>query len=633
MKPRVFAFTVLIAIAATLAFWRGGSEPSQAVGVPDNRGTEFILGFAQNYTGGTNLNFFIGSDVATTATVEIPGIGFGPTAYPVAPGAITNVSLPVGAEMFGSGTKESKGILVTAPDEIFIYGLDQQVFTTDAYLGLPTDIQGTDYVIPTYFNLQGVYPSQLAIVGIQDNTTVTITPSFNAIPGTDTPAALPAGTPFNITLNRLQTFQLKDAAFDSSGDLTGSTITSDKPISVFGAHECAYIPVNVAACDHLIEQVPPTSTWGKEFLTVPLATRTGGDIFRIIAGTNGTNVTIDGAAVTTLNRGQSYETTIPSSQYSSIVTSEPALVVQFSQGSQVDSVTSDPFMMMLPPTGQFASAYTFSTPDSTPVAFNNYVNIVAPTAELAGIQVDGAAVATTWTAIGASGYSGTQVPVSIGTHRVTHTSPIVSFGIYAYGFADYDSYGYPGGMRLAPIAICVPTPMVPADGLDNDCDSRIDEELPNGIDDDGDTQIDEDLAVAPAEDTPTSTATATDTPEPPTSTPTPTDTPEAATDTPTNTPAATTTRPPTTATRPATTPTRPVATTTRAPSTRTAVPTATRTPERCADVTHDGRVTWKDVAKIAKHLGKRHARYDINGDGRVTWKDVWIAIDQLGRRC
>ena len=33
------------------------------------------------------------------------------------------------------------------------------------------------------------------------------------------------------------------------------------------------------------------------------------------------------------------------------------------------------------------------------------------------------------------------------------------------------------------------------DGLDNDCDSKIDEELANGIDDDGDGLVDEDTVV------------------------------------------------------------------------------------------------------------------------------------------
>lgn len=46
------------------------------------------------------------------------------------------------------------------------------------------------------------------------------------------------------------------------------------------------------------------------------------------------------------------------------------------------------------------------------------------------------------------------------------------------------------GMRLAPIGdFCTPSNGLSKDGLDNDCDDRIDEELLNGIDDDGDGLI------------------------------------------------------------------------------------------------------------------------------------------------
>ena len=40
--------------------------------------------------------------------------------------------------------------------------------------------------------------------------------------------------------------------------------------------------------DHLVEQMPPVTTWGGEFVTVPIATKLAGDIFRIL----GTNVHI-----------------------------------------------------------------------------------------------------------------------------------------------------------------------------------------------------------------------------------------------------------------------------------------------------------------------------------------------------
>lgn len=46
-------------------------------------------------------------------------------------------------------------------------------------------------------------------------------------------------------------------------------------------------------------------------------------------------------------------------------------------------------------------------------------------------------------------------------------------------------------MRLV-AASCVVTGQVDGDGIDNDCDGSVDEELCNGIDDDADGQVDED---------------------------------------------------------------------------------------------------------------------------------------------
>ena len=60
----------------------------------------------------------------------------------------------------------------------------------------------------------------------------------------------------------------------------------------------------------------------------------------------------------------------------------------------------------------------------------------------------------------------------------------------------YESYGFPAGMRATPVsAPCTASGAAePGDGLDNDCDGAVDEELPNGVDDDGDGAVDEDSA-------------------------------------------------------------------------------------------------------------------------------------------
>jgi Tol biopolymer transport system component len=61
----------------------------------------------------------------------------------------------------------------------------------------------------------------------------------------------------------------------------------------------------------------------------------------------------------------------------------------------------------------------------------------------------------------------------------------------------------------------------------------------------------------------------------------------------------------------------------------------TEPPEPCADVTGDGRVTFRDVLAIAiRMLLRRYdPRFDVNGDGVIDRLDLRIAIQQLGTTC
>jgi hypothetical protein len=410
--------------AATLVV---GSAPALAQR-PDNRGTEFVLGFMANYSGTESAVLFVTGNIATNGTVSIPGLSFS-TAFSVTPGVITSISLPTDVEMTGSDVTAAKGVLVTADDEIVVYGLNQVSFTTDAFLGLPTDILGTGHIV------QGYGSSEFVIAGVREGTTVSITPSVST--GSRT-----AGVPFDIVLNRLDTYQLQ------GGELAGTLIMSDQPVAVFAGASCTNVPSTASACDHIVEQLPPTETWGVNFLTVPLATRTAGDVFRITARDDGTEVRIDDVLVATLGSGEFHEADLASGTFHEINTSSPSLVMQYSKGTSADDVTSDPFMMMIPHTQQFLRGYTVTTPAADPVAFNNFVNVVVPTIVAADCRIDGEAFTSTFTAIGTSGYSGAQQAVDIGSHTLSCPNP---FGAYAYGFADYDSYGYPSGLAVDPI--------------------------------------------------------------------------------------------------------------------------------------------------------------------------------------
>ena len=403
---------------------------------PDSKGTDFWLMFNENLSGNT-LSLFITGDTATTGTVEIPGLAFS-APFSVTPGTVTTVGIPIAAEAVGGDSIENKGIHVVSVDEVTVYGLNRRSASTDAFLGLPTDILGTEYISLGYENTNIVNATQFGVVATQDGTTLTVTPAVTA-------GARAGGVPYNINLNQGQTYQLR-STLGAPADLSGSIITSNLPIAVFGSHQCGNIPLGNTFCDHIVEQMPPVSTWGTSFVTFPLETRLNGDTFRVLASMDNTNVSIDGAPVAVLSRGGIFETILTGP--SVINADNPVLVAQYSNSTSFDGVTSDPFEVIVPPFEQFQAGYTITTPAS---GFSiNFVNIVAPNAAVGAISVDGTLVpAGDYSPIGTSGFSGVAVPISLGSHNINGPSP---FGLTTYGFANADSYGYPGGLALAEIS-------------------------------------------------------------------------------------------------------------------------------------------------------------------------------------
>lgn len=408
-----------------------------ALAAQDSKGTDFWLMFNANL-GTSALSLFITGDTATNGVVNIPGLGFS-TPFSVTPGAVTTVFLPESAQVTAVDSVTNQGIHVVANAEVTVYGLNRLQATTDAFLGLPTDILGTDYINLGYRNVNVVNATQLGIVGTQAGTVVTITPSTTA-------GSRVAGVPFTIGLNPGQTYQLRSTG-SFPADLSGTLISSTAPIGVYGGHQCANIPSGFVACDHIVEQLPPTTTWGKSFVTLPLATRIGGDTFRILASTNGTEVKLDGVTVATLNRGQFHERIIATP--SVITASAPVLVAQYSNGSSFDGVTSDPFQMLIPPYEQFLAAYTVTTPATG--FSSNFINVVVPNGGVGSTTLDGVIIpAASFTPIPGSSFSGAKLPVALGTHNLGGPLP---FGVFMYGFASFDSYGYPGGMSLSEVAV------------------------------------------------------------------------------------------------------------------------------------------------------------------------------------
>ncbi len=414
-----------------------------SVSAQNSRGKDFWLMFNDNsIDGDPALSLYITSEVNTTGNVSIVGLGFYQD-FTVNAGEVTTIEIPSSAQFISSDLIENKAIHVSSVENIVVYGLNRRIYTTDAFLAIPTNSLGFEHLVLSYFNELASKPSQLGIVASQDNTTVTITPS-NYVDGHQ------AGVPYTIVLNRNQAYQLKSYyTYGSSSDLTGTVVLGDKPISVFGSHMCANVPPTTPYCDHIVEQIPAVTTWGKEFLTASYANRTMGDIFRVLAANNETVVSLNGTVIATLNRGEFKELDLPSNSYNQISTSKPTLLAQFSKGSYIDNTPSDPFMSIVPPREQYFGSTTFTTP-ATGFTYN-FVNIITPNAGVGVITLDGNTIPSSeFTSIGSTGFSGARVSVTSGAHRLS--APNIAFEGFVYGFSSDDSYGYPAGQVYASIA-------------------------------------------------------------------------------------------------------------------------------------------------------------------------------------
>ena len=410
-------------------------------------GREFWLTFPGNYTPDSDnppqLTLCIQGPAGTVGVVSIASLGFS-TNF-VIPAAMSSlITLPRAAEL-GDLNDEIKplGIRVLTSQDVLVTGFNHARHTTDSYRALHASILGTRYIILGAGNLQtGVPPlngSQFAIVGTEVGTKVLITPSVNT-------GSRPAHVPYLITLEPGEVYQLRNTG-DAPADLSGTIIRTDKPVAVFGGHRCANMPSSsVWFCDFLVEQLLPVNTWGHEFYTAPLATRSGGDSFRILAGYDDTTVAINGAVVANLDRGKFHQTTLAAG--SRIVADKPVFVVQYANSSDYDGVTkSDPFMLTVQATRHYETRYAFCTPATD--FPDNFIHLIAPAGAVASIQLNGAAVgAGAFTLIPGTTYAFARLPVAPGAHLVTGGAP---FAASIYGWAQYDSYGHPGCFYLGDV--------------------------------------------------------------------------------------------------------------------------------------------------------------------------------------
>ncbi len=457
---------LLVLLGTTAVAQDGGPGPGAEFITKNSEGREFWLCFMKNFRTQTDnrqnrpaalkLQLFITSSYDARVKIEIEEIGYENT-VDVRANTVVNVQVPARAQLRAVETAERLAVHVTADTTIAVYGLNSRYQTTDTFMGLPVSVLGTTYRVVGYTKLASDLLSEFSIVATEDDTEVEILPT--AITST----GRPPNRPFKVKLRKGDVYTV-GARWQSIGpcDLTGSLITANKKISVFSGHQCAYVPPKVEACNHLIEQLPPVTAWGKHYYLGMLKERSK-YTFRVVASEARTRVFKNSKLVAVLNAGE-YHEELNVREHIQVTADKPVMVAQFAQGFKNGDSVGDPMMILVSPTQQFLRVYRFATPINGD--WHHYINVVAQTETIDQVRLNGRRIdPRLFEPLGQSRYSIAQVPIPYGTHVIRSET---AFGLYSYGFGydrdAYDAYGNMAGQSFFELSTLIDSLPPMADG-------------------------------------------------------------------------------------------------------------------------------------------------------------------------
>jgi hypothetical protein len=418
------------------------------------------------------------------------------------PTGITPAVTTTDAAVHGTGIGSAFHITTSAPVsayDIYPYGGGQTALAS-ATLLLPTSAWDTSYVAVDAFTssviaeMAGAEPT-LDIVASEDGTVVTLHPTV-AIVGGGTVAAFPPGSTADYTLQKGQVLQ-----FTQQSELTGTAISSNKPIGMWGGASCLNIDPSTCCCDAAHQEVPPVKELGHEYVGVIYrnrdddATTDETPPWRFVGTVDGTTLTYDPApppgAPTSLEGGQLVQF---NASGPFVVKSQdkkhPFYVSAHMSGCETyftpEDCRGDPEYVNVVPAQQFLSSYVFFT-DPTYPETNLVVIRTKGTSGFSDVTLDCAGTLTGWQPIGTGGtYEYTRIDLvrhnfdpqggcNNGRHEMKSDG---AFGVTVWGwgsaetggvygepsvggfFSQAVSYAYPAGMGLRPIndIVIVPAP-------------------------------------------------------------------------------------------------------------------------------------------------------------------------------
>ncbi|RAL20964.1 hypothetical protein DL240_14940 [Lujinxingia litoralis] len=289
------------------------------------------------------------------------------------------------------------------------------------------------------------------------------------------------------TLQPFEVFNLGGRGVGPVEDLSGARVEASKPVSVFSGHSCANVPYTWSACDHLESQLFPLETWGTIFIASPLKLRNPdppagsreATYWKFVASENDTLIqtgmdlrppavlqpsgeSVPGCASFSsapatgsfvLNAGESCE--FGTRHMFRVLASRPIAVGAFLSGQNTvyeqvnwEDRAGDPSFFLLPPEEQYRTDYSFLAP---PTYFQSYAMVtMAPgfTLTLNGEEID--PMAFDAEIMDDNSRMRAHIPLEPGPQTIESLVPL---GLVVYGYDNYVSYAYTGGLNLTKLNV------------------------------------------------------------------------------------------------------------------------------------------------------------------------------------
>lgn len=460
-------------------------------------GRHFVVSFMQNEINRSAiietsyLSIFISSTQVDTVVVSIPLKG-SDTIY-INPLEIREITINNDFEVREIGVHQNKLIDITSKHPITCWLYSSKNQSSDSYVAFPVNRWGKEYRIVSMPNdvydgtkrqiadnavdSNGVIidnvkytenltprPGEFLVMANFDSTLVTYIPNANTANGVG------RGETGKVWLNKGEVFLCQAMAGKrGSEDLTGSYISSNHPIGVLSGHVRSAViqglDLPYDTKDHLVEMLPPTNFWGRNFISIPFVNGqntsqilcASGDLIKVITRDSNTtlryfihekegefkeNTKVLGKAGTCFE----LETNRPIYWQAD----KPILVTQMMMHKGIvndtvqESLYYDPALVVVPPIEQFVETVTFATPRNSKL-FDQYrahcVIVISDSMGINNMYLDNFELNKNNTAvwkkrIGASNYYWLMLDVRNGNHKLVCTRGKFSGIIYGHGYRD-----------------------------------------------------------------------------------------------------------------------------------------------------------------------------------------------------